>query len=185
MSDKVIVEAERHKPGNAAAMRDALLKVKKLFDGRIMWQNDICEAHKAVNAVLAEPPRNCDVGTAEEQVRRFLEYCDSKVCNRRDCACGYEELFRHKCAIRWSQMPYEEGGHRMIIRDAMRVLSVCHAALVAGAEMRQAQKAYLGSRSFDKLQAAKDAEKKFDAALADALWAIAHGEPKPTQEAFL
>lgn len=58
----------------------------------------------------------------------------------------------------------------------MRVLSVCHAALEAGAEMRQAQKAYFGSRSFDKLQAAKDAEKKFDAA---------HGEPKPIQETLL
>lgn len=43
-----------------AAMRDALLKVKKLFDGRIMFLPAIREAHKAINAALSEPPRNCD-----------------------------------------------------------------------------------------------------------------------------
>ena len=46
--------------GNAAKMREALLMVKKLFDGRIMFQNAIREAHKAVEAALAAPPRNCD-----------------------------------------------------------------------------------------------------------------------------
>ncbi len=47
--------------GNTAAMHDALAKVKKLFDGRIMWQYEIREAHKAVEAALAKPPRNCDM----------------------------------------------------------------------------------------------------------------------------
>ena len=46
--------------GNAAAMRDALLIVKRLFDGRLMWQSDIRKAHEAVNAALSAPPRNCD-----------------------------------------------------------------------------------------------------------------------------
>ena len=46
--------------GNTAAMRDALLIVKRLFDGRLMWQQDIRKAHEAVNAALAKPPRNCD-----------------------------------------------------------------------------------------------------------------------------
>ena len=45
---------------NAAAMREALLIVKRLFDGRLMWQPDIRKAHEAVNAALAAPPRNCD-----------------------------------------------------------------------------------------------------------------------------
>lgn len=47
--------------GNSAAMYAALMKVKKLFDGRIMFQPAIREAHEAVNAALAAPPRNCDV----------------------------------------------------------------------------------------------------------------------------
>lgn len=46
--------------GNAAMMREALLIVKKLFDGRIMFQPAIRKAHKAVDAALAKPPRNCD-----------------------------------------------------------------------------------------------------------------------------
>ena len=45
---------------NAAAMREALMMVKRLFDGRLMWQTDIRKAHEAVNAALAKPPRNCD-----------------------------------------------------------------------------------------------------------------------------
>ena len=45
---------------NAAAMYEALVMVKRLFDGRLMWQPDIRKAHEAVNAALAAPPRNCD-----------------------------------------------------------------------------------------------------------------------------
>ena len=45
---------------NAAAMREAVMMVKMLFDGRLMWQTDIRKAHEAVNAALAKPPRNCD-----------------------------------------------------------------------------------------------------------------------------
>lgn len=48
---------------NVKAMRDALVMVKRLFDGRLMWQPDISKAHEAVDAALAKPPRNCDVGT--------------------------------------------------------------------------------------------------------------------------
>lgn len=50
---------------NMMAMRDALLKVKRLFDGRIMFQQAIREAHKAVTAALSAPPRNCDIYDAE------------------------------------------------------------------------------------------------------------------------
>ena len=45
---------------NVRAMYDALVKVKRLFDGQIMFQPSIREAHKAVNAALIKPPRNCD-----------------------------------------------------------------------------------------------------------------------------
>ena len=59
------------------------------------------------NAALSAPRRNCDVGTEDEQAKRFMHYCENRVCNRRDCPYGYEELFRHKCAIRWAQMLYK------------------------------------------------------------------------------
>ena len=49
------------KPYNMAAMRDALVAVKKLFDGRLMFQQAIRACHEKVNRALAEPPRNCDM----------------------------------------------------------------------------------------------------------------------------
>ena len=91
---------------NIKAMRDALLMVKKLFDGRIMFQPAIREAHKAVNAALAEPPRNCDVGTPEEQFKRFNMFCFPIKC--RECKL-YTEEDLHDCIFRWLQLPYEKG----------------------------------------------------------------------------
>ena len=99
---------------NAAAMREALVMVKRLFDGRLMWQPDIRKAHEAVNAALAAPPRNCDVGTAEEQAERFYAFCGynrfqsgikgmcSSLCPCIRCRdmCG--------CITTWAQMPYDE-----------------------------------------------------------------------------
>ena len=51
-------------------MREALLIVKKLFDGRIMFQPAIRKAHKAVDAALATPARNCDMFTNESEARK-------------------------------------------------------------------------------------------------------------------
>ena len=89
---------------NAAAMYEALVMVKRLFDGRLMWQPDIRKAHEAVNAALAAPPRNCDVGTAEEQVERHKRLCESMSHITKDCwvvGC-------RKCIAVWAQMTYEE-----------------------------------------------------------------------------
>ena len=88
---------------NAAAMREALVMVKRLFDGRLMWQPDIRKAHEAVNAALAAPPRHCDVGTEQEQHARFLKFCTSIDCKR------YCPLFKaDSCELAWAQMPYDE-----------------------------------------------------------------------------
>lgn len=45
---------------NMVAMYEALTAVKKLFDGRIMFQQSIRDCHRRVNAAFEEPPRNCD-----------------------------------------------------------------------------------------------------------------------------
>ena len=84
-----------------------LVKVKKLFDGRLMFQPDIRAAHKAVNAALAEPPRQCDVGTAEEQYERLHRFCINHEC--RSCPCRTDKD-NGACSIAWTQMPYEKGG---------------------------------------------------------------------------
>ena len=53
-------------------------------------------------SALAEPIRNCDVGTAEEQAKRHRDWCNSNVCK---CASSCKI-----CLAKWSQMPYEKEG---------------------------------------------------------------------------
>ena len=56
------------------------------------------------------PPRNCDVGTAEEQSARFDAHCRTHMgcltCPLREKDGGVPK----HCEFAWSQMPYEEGG---------------------------------------------------------------------------
>jgi hypothetical protein len=97
---------------NQSKMHDALLKVKNLFDGRIMFQPSIRAAHKAVNAALSAPPRNCDVGTSEEQAKRFDDFCDSYMYAANYKSCGTCPLWTsgtigEHCELKWSQLPYK------------------------------------------------------------------------------
>ena len=100
---------------NVKAMREALVIVKRLFDGLLMWQTDIRKAHEAVNAALAAPPRNCDVGTSEEQAERFYAFCGyhrfqsgiKGMCSSL-CPCiRCRDMCN--CITTWEQMQYEEG----------------------------------------------------------------------------
>ena len=67
-----------------------------------------------VNAALAAPPRNCDVGSAEEQAQRFYKFCMANssairgMCDSK-CPC-IDSGDRCHCLTKWAQMPYEEGG---------------------------------------------------------------------------
>ena len=81
--------------------REALEKAKKLFDGRLMFQQAIREAHEAVNAAIAEPVRNCEVGTADEQIKRHKKWCATS----KDFSCHVSMC--RECYAKWSQMPYE------------------------------------------------------------------------------
>ena len=96
--------------GNAAAMRDALSDACYAMFNFLKTQNggwkEMANALDKAKAALADPPRNCDVGTAEEQYNRFVHCCTSRKmpCRRSDTfSCT-------KCYAVWSQMPYEEGG---------------------------------------------------------------------------
>ena len=112
--------------GNAAALREAAITAYDALDklksfslqlgdvGRMReFSHIVCYAKNRLDAALAKPPRQCDVGTVEEQEDRFEKFCDdhkyvgedgSNVCSRH-CPC-YNEM---DCGIRWGQMPYEEG----------------------------------------------------------------------------
>lgn len=75
-----------------------------------LTEDDAKECLEVVDAALAEPVRNCDVGTAEEQYKRFDKICSGPHTTE-DCP-----LFEKTspccsplCFARWSQMPYKEG----------------------------------------------------------------------------
>lgn len=114
-----VVSTGDNKPGNAAAMREALVAVKKSIDdiGKSSLDCDptilmaaftqICARLSArIERALAEPPRNCDVGTVEEQMKRFREFCETEKCGRYRCRSGCKATCIDRCAIDWAQMPY-------------------------------------------------------------------------------
>ena len=116
--------------GNAAAMREALEVAKKAICHHakhicqsLSWENsniqsncadilcahrDLCEAKTAINAAISAPPRNCDVGTAQEQAIRFDKFC--QVCEK--CPLNEKRLNIRlvQCEFLWAQMTYKEGG---------------------------------------------------------------------------
>lgn len=93
---------------NAAAMREALSDACYAMFNFLKTQNggyeEMSNALDKAKAALAKPPRNCDVGTAEEKFNRFDRWCNSMVI--KNC-CGVD---CRKCFIAWWQMPYDEGG---------------------------------------------------------------------------
>lgn len=64
----------------------------------------------AVELLKSTPPRNCDVGTPDEQSARFDAHCRKHMgcltCPLRE-ADG--SVPKH-CEFRWAKMPYKEGG---------------------------------------------------------------------------
>lgn len=91
-----------------------------------MYSTDHCTINSAevaamiaeADEVLAKPERNCDVGTVEEQEKRWRCNCGHGI--PRCCKCAvYAEakklglvknryLMSCDCKFIWAQMPYEE-----------------------------------------------------------------------------
>ena len=98
--------------GNAVAMREALEAIKDTLDkwrlnGVEYWQYS--ELFDIANTVLSAPPRNCDVGTAEEQSERYEKFCYAHRSREKGCGgCPLCDIVC--CGFAWLQMPYEEGG---------------------------------------------------------------------------
>lgn len=97
---------------DAAKLREALTKIldltNSLDEGCAVYPVEIRDIAKAA---LAEPARNCDVGTADDWLARFNVVCER--CSGSDCD---HRLFKDEevcdCFARWLQMPYEEGGEK-------------------------------------------------------------------------
>jgi hypothetical protein len=91
----------------SSKLREALLKADVLISIATFEEgvkmDEVGKISSEIKAAIAEPLRNCDVGTAEEQYVRFRDMCVNTNC---------EGLVKHNTlseyAFAWSQMPYEE-----------------------------------------------------------------------------
>lgn len=87
-------------------MREALEAVYECAKDGVLTIRE--SAVEKVVAALTEPLRNCDVGTAEEQTKRFQKFCSAhNDCYKCDCPCDNRD---GGCQIRWGQMPFVKEG---------------------------------------------------------------------------
>ena len=107
--------------------REALNQLLGLIDNGILVFSNELDPSEVSNAqyqidktdeALTEPIRNCEVGTAEEQSKRFREFCSahkyvssdfSIICRgfgKNRCPF-FNARAKSKCEFAWSQMPYE------------------------------------------------------------------------------
>ena len=92
-------------PGNAAATRKALIEIDRVvFDKRRHTKEEV-EAHRLATEALTVPPRNCDVGSPEEQGIRCL-------ATMRHWRKAYQGDALITAIMKWAQAPCEaeEGG---------------------------------------------------------------------------
>ena len=90
------------------------LKGKRYFVLRID-SDDPVEAARVAAAMRAykSEPRNCDVGTAEEQNTRRSQFCRAQMKRNNHC-CGPCPCYKfingeaQSCTLLWAQMPYVE-----------------------------------------------------------------------------
>ena len=70
------------------------------------WALRLCDV---ACAALSARPRNCDIGTAEEQAERYEKFCYAHRSREKGCGgCPLCDIVC--CGFAWTQMPYGEGG---------------------------------------------------------------------------
>ena len=95
--------------GNSAAMREALDEIR--VDAMSDYEPDADYLIEKCNAALSVTPRQCDVGSADEQLRRWRKYCENfHYCG--DCPANKKDGISADCFANWSQMPYDEGDEK-------------------------------------------------------------------------
>lgn len=108
--------------GNAAKMREALERLREwvlmdlnenafIADSSGNYMKLIKGTIEIVNAALSAPPRNCDIGTPEEQSVRMAKFCREQykktdgvsICS----GCQFHNMEGLDCQFAWAQTPYE------------------------------------------------------------------------------
>lgn len=111
----IVEAAHRRERSDAAKLREALEELVANIEMRssTFGLNVMVDTKTYLDAksALAAPPRNCDVGTAEEQVKRMDAFCarhgERMGCSWRCDNCPLCSIDR--CDLVWAQMSYEEG----------------------------------------------------------------------------
>ena len=111
--------------GNAAKLRKAMIEVleyietfhKYITPGKGKRLTALFAVADTIRdkarAALAAPPRQCDVGTVEEQAQRMADFCErhykKAAPGRHICsACKFHNKDAEwECYFSWAQMPYE------------------------------------------------------------------------------
>ena len=62
-----------------------------------------------IDGILEAPKRNCDVGTAKEQMERFRAFCVTMHDNIHHCKQCPLDGASATCEFEWSLLPYEKG----------------------------------------------------------------------------
>ena len=103
--------------GNAAKLREACANIAEYARSAMCHTTDahvlgyLNQIEGWAKAALAEPVKNCEVGTAEEQAERFSAYCRAHKHPESECLpCPLFGQTGGYCELAWAQMPYEEGG---------------------------------------------------------------------------
>lgn len=89
---------------NIGSMSDSFVSCKRHFL-RVcsVWWNTYCGRDEE-----DEPPRNCDIGTPEEQAERFNLQCFRHHTGRCSPHCStIPAKTESECVLKWAQMPYE------------------------------------------------------------------------------
>lgn len=89
-------------------IRENLVKDAPFLDeGELENESDLADD---VWEVLQTKPRNCDVGAAEEQDRRFDAFCKSYKEHHGNCFGCAALRTSGDCKVSWMRMPCEEKG---------------------------------------------------------------------------
>lgn len=97
--------------GDVKALREALVHAHQfLHQGRGATTEKWLALVDEIDAALAKPARNCDVGTVSEQSMRFQKFCH--LVRTRSCDCSddcplIDEPDIIHCEFAWAQMPHE------------------------------------------------------------------------------
>lgn len=109
-ADRIEAAAKRERApvGNTAAIREAQYAALR-FIGNLEIEpyspldEAASELRQRIMDALSAPARQCDVGTAEEQYRRWTHFCKQRLHSCDNCPCNRPE----GCGFTFENMPYE------------------------------------------------------------------------------